>query len=152
MKTLPPSLGDITEKCKEIEKKLNVDKQEISKIEQKTRGQSKDKLWNFHRKCRITASKCYRVASLKLTISPTKALGDVLQYNKQYQSSAMNEGLQKEGEIESLYIMAQQKSGHKNLSVEPCGLFISQTHEFLAATPDGLVSDPHVPKQMDFLK
>ena len=31
----------------------------------------------------------------------------------------MNEGLQKEGEIESLYIMAQQKSGHKNLSVEP---------------------------------
>ena len=40
--------------------------------------------------------------------------------------------------------MAQQKSGHKNLSVEPCGLFISQTHGFLAATPDGLVSDPHV--------
>ena len=152
LKTLPPSLRDITEKCKEIEKKLNVDKQEISKIEQKTRGQSKDKLWNFHRKCRITASKCYRVASLKPTTSPTKALGDVLQYNKQYESSAMNEGLQKEGEIESLYIMAQQKSGHKNLSVEPCGLFISQTHGFLAATPDGLVSDPHVSQSNGLLE
>lgn len=92
LKVLPPSLREISEKCKEIEKKLNLEEKEITKVEQKTRGQSEDKLWNYHRKCRITASKCYRVASLKPTTSPTKALADVLQYNKQYQSFAMNQG------------------------------------------------------------
>ena len=37
-----------------------------------------------------------------------------------------------------------QKLRHKNLSVQPNGLFISQSYGFLVATPDGLVSDPHL--------
>lgn len=152
LKVLPPSLREISEKCKEIEKKLNLEEKEITKVEQKTRGQSKDKLWNYHRKCRITASKCYRVASLKPTTSPTKALADVLQYNKQYQSFAMNQGLEKEEEIERLYVTSKHNSGYRNLSVEPCGLFISQSHGFLAATPDGLVSDPHVSQPLGLLE
>lgn len=44
----------------------------------------------------------HSIHHLKPTTSPTKALADVLQYNKQYQSFAMNQGLEKEEEIERL--------------------------------------------------
>ena len=96
--------------------------------------------WKF----RITTSKCHQIASLKPTTSPTKALREILQYDKPYQSEAMKDGLQKECEIEKLYVTSMQKLGHKNLSVQSSGLFICQSYGFLAATHDGLVSDPHV--------
>lgn len=75
LKLHPPTLQDIQKKCEAIKKKVTQQEEEVTKIEHKTREQSKDELWSFHRKYRITASKCYRIASLKPTTSPTKALG-----------------------------------------------------------------------------
>lgn len=147
LKVLPPSLKNIESQCDAIKKKLNLDEDEIRKVEQKTRGQPKDELRNFHRKFRITASKCY---CLFKTNNLTNK--EILQYNKPYQSEQIKEGLQKERDIERMNLTSMQKSGHKNLSVEPTGLFISKSHGFLAATPDGLVSDPHITPPLGLLE
>ena len=57
----------------------------------------------------------------------------------------MKEGIQKEEEIAKLYEKAMNSLGHEDLSVEECGLIISQSHGFLSATPDGLFRDPVAP-------
>ena len=36
----------------------------------------------------------------------------------------------------------RQGNSHPDVTVDDCGLFISQQHPWLAATPDGLVNDP----------
>ena len=56
-----------------IKRKLTFTEKEIQFVENKTRLQCKDSNWHLHGKGRITASKCKRVASLKLTASPSKA-------------------------------------------------------------------------------
>ena len=145
LKELPPSIQNIEGQCERIRRKLQLDETEICEIAKQTKGQSNDKLWHYHRKFRITASKCHRIATLRPSTSPTKALREVLKYNKQYQSEQMKEGLQKEEEIAKLYERAMNSLGHEGLSVEKCGLIISQSHGFLAATPDGLVRDPVAP-------
>ena len=35
-------------------------------------------------------------------------------------------------------------SKERNVEVQRCGLFISKTHPFLAASPDGVVGDAHL--------
>ena len=44
LKVLPPSLRDIESQCGAIKNKLHLNEEEIKKIGQKTRGQSKDDL------------------------------------------------------------------------------------------------------------
>jgi hypothetical protein len=126
-------------------------KLKYKKKKNKIKGQSNDKLWHLHRKFRITASKCHRIAALRSrpSTSPTKALREVLKYNKQYKSEEMKQGemkqgLQKEHEIAKLYESTMTSLAHKGISVEKCGLNISQSHGFLAATPDAHVLDPSV--------
>lgn len=152
LKVLPLSLQDIQHQCAEIKNKLNLGEEEIKNIEQQTRGQSKDELWNFHRCCRITASKCHCIASMKPTTSPTKALSELLHYNKPFQTKQMKEGLLKESEIEELYVKSMRQTGHLSLTVAPNGLCISKSHGFLAATPDGFVYDPHVEPPLGLLE
>ena len=40
------------------------------------------------------------------------------------------------------YISYQQSHGHSGLTVAACGFFVSQTHPYLGASPDGVVYDP----------
>lgn len=96
IKVHPPSLGDIQKKANEIKRKLFLSESEVLDVEMKTRGQSETVDWNLHRKYRITASKCHRVASLKTSTSPTKAVQEILQYNQQCQTAKMKEGLKRE--------------------------------------------------------
>ena len=50
----------------------------------------------------------------------------------------MKEGLLREDAILSEY-MKSKKLDNQNVIVKPCGLFVSKSHHFLAASPDGLV-------------
>ena len=58
--------------------KLQVTEDEVNTIELQTRKQSDCSERFHHRKCRITASKACRCASLKESTSPTKAVEEVL--------------------------------------------------------------------------
>ena len=51
---------------------------------------------------RISASKCKRVASLKPTTSPTKALKDIMSYSDIPQTTAMRESLKKKKKLHKI--------------------------------------------------
>ena len=80
-KTHPPGVDEIMQKGQGIKRKLNFNESEIDFIEKKTRLQSQQSDWFLYRKGRITASKCKRVASLKPTTSPSKAIKELLVNN-----------------------------------------------------------------------
>ena len=110
IKVHPPSLNKIQRKAEEIKHKLCMSKHEISELEKKTVGQSKIAEWNLHRQYRITASKCYRVACMKETTSPTKAVQEILHYKEAFQTTKMKEGLRREEEIIQEYKEEKKKS------------------------------------------
>ena len=58
---------------------------------------------------------------------------EILDYNKQYESQYMKDGINSEVKIKSQY---SKLTGNK---VEQCGFYVSITHPFLGASPDGLI-------------
>ena len=138
VKCHPVSLEEIKERCIKVKKRLFADEKDVDQIEKETMGQSVNENWNLHRKIRITASKCHRIATLQATTSPTKAISEVLHYKQIPQTIYMKEGLSREGAVIAEYIKSR-KLNNQNVLVKPCGLFISKSHNFLAASPDGLV-------------
>lgn len=132
MKPLPPSLDEIKERGKAIKRKLHFTDDEIDLVEKKTKLQSDSIDW-FKYRTGITASHCKRIASLKSTTSPTKALKEVLSYNQVHFTAAMKEGLEKEDEIEQALIKYMEQNGLSDIRVEKSGFFISN-----GASPDKL--------------
>ena len=80
----PLSLNEIRERFKEIKRSLYLNDDDITKIEEETRGQSNSNKWFDHRLGRITASKlCHRGACPhRAGTSPSKIIKEVLNYNK----------------------------------------------------------------------
>jgi hypothetical protein len=122
---------------------LALSTENAEKIEIETREQSNSILWHSHRKSRITASKCYRIAVMKSTTSPTKAIRECL-YKHVKPTKYMLEGIAKEPEIMELYRDKQIELGHDGLTITKSGLVISSSDGFLGASPDGIVNDPSV--------
>ncbi|XP_022786419.1 uncharacterized protein LOC111326643 [Stylophora pistillata] len=114
--------------------KLRVQDDDIKKIEKATRDQSNCKQWFVERTPRITASQCKR-ALMKETTSPTKAVSEILGYNNKIQTGHMRDGICSEGEIIEQYMKIT------NNKVQKSGFFVSKTHPFLGASPDGLIDD-----------
>ena len=141
IKVHPPPLSEIYTRCERIKKKLDVTEEEAQQIEAETRHQSTDDAWHLHRKHRITASKAYRCAVLKETTSPTKAIQEVLGYREVHATEAMKAGLGQEAVIVKQYIEEKTKGGNADVTVQNCGFFVSKTHGFLGASPDGMVTD-----------
>ena len=128
----PLSRQEILDRASEIKRKLYVDDGQRENIKQATKSQSETQEWFYHRKVRITASKCKR-ALLKPTTSPTKAIADILGTDKNFQSSKMTQGLKDEEFILEMY------ESNMGCKVNNAGFSISKTHGFLGASPDGEV-------------
>lgn len=60
---------------------------------------------------------------------------------KQFASAATGWGIQQESAAIHQYIEYQWSHGHPELTVAPCGFYISEAHPYLGATPDGAVFD-----------
>ena len=133
-KQQPVSLTEIKDRAERIKKKRFITKEEVESVERGTREQSNCQLWFDHRAPRITTSKCKRALVQKGT-SPKKALSDILQYKNQVSTDLMKDGIESEPAIIEKY------SKETNVEVHKSGLFISKTHPFLAASPDGLIGD-----------
>lgn len=123
----PPSIDEIKQKAQGIKRKLNFTEDEINFIEQSNR---------------VTACKCKRVASLKPTTSPSKTMKELL-VNNTPQSTAMLQGLQNEDSIAEAFMNKLDSEGAKGVSITKCAFFISKTHGFLGASPDGIITDEH---------
>lgn len=128
----PLSKKEILDRASAIKKRVFIDDETREKIKETTKSQSESDQWFYHRKVRITASKCKR-ALLKPTTSPTKAIGEILGLNNNFQSSKMNQGLKDEHTIIEMYENAI------GCQVVKAGFSISRTHGFLGASPDGEV-------------
>ena len=131
IKNHPASLHDILSKAESILDRIRVDDENAREIEECTRDQSQSSMWFAHRAPRITASKCKR-ALMKETTSPSKAMGEIL-YNSNYQSEHMRDGIKSEAEVIKEY---SKQTGN---TVQQCGFFVSKSHPFLGASPDGLI-------------
>ena len=111
----PVSLEEIKERCIKLKQRLSVNDKDVDRIEKETVGQSGNENWNLHRKIRITASKCHRIAFLQATTSPTKAIGEVLHYKQIPQTRAMKKGLSREDAVIAEYIKSKKLENQRGI-------------------------------------
>jgi len=148
MRTIVISITSIAKSCvtpKKLLQKIPLPLMELSKIEKETRGQSKNPKWHEAREGRITASNFYRVhtkiqslekkakdetrALLKSLIDPP-ALGHLPQ---------IQHGLNNEEIAVTHLVGLLRDQRHRDVSVNPCGLYIYRDLQYLGASPDGIV-------------
>ena len=121
--------------------KVMVCAQESNRIERGSVDQADNELWLCERRKRITASNVGMIAKMKATTKCGKKVEQLL-YSKFRGNAATRFGTSKEEQTREEYQIYMKKNGHSNLSVETCGLFVSTESPWLAASPDGLVTDP----------
>ena len=129
----------------QLEQKMNtymkteIDLNEIAikGIEEKTRDQSKSKLWTQERKKRLTSSNFGSVIKRKANIKVTPIVRSFL-YKQFRGNKSTRIGLEKENICINEYI--QTKRGENvNVEVQNVGLVIDNENKYLAASPDGRV-------------
>lgn len=113
----------------------NVNENEIKRIEILTRKQSKCKLWKEVRKTHITASVAHSIASTvksgKMSVKPAQAIV----CPKVFTNAAIRWGKSRESTAIKEY---QEKTGN---FVKNSGICIDPVIKYLAASPDGILSD-----------
>ena len=86
------SLREIFDQAKRIKRNLMVSDQGRQNIALATNAKSNCQAWFEHRRVRVTASQS-KLALVKPSTSPTKAMKEILHYNNQYESNKMKRGL-----------------------------------------------------------
>ncbi len=120
--------------------KVVVTQEEAMEIEENTRNQAESMEWLVERRKRLTASKVGSIAKMRKTTKKGKKVQELL-YSTFRGNDATRYGSAKEGDAIEQYKAIKEKNGHQ-LKVDKCGLFVSVANPWLAASPDGLVSDP----------
>ena len=99
---------------------------------------SQSVLWREERKKRI-ASRVGGIAKMRKGTKKAKRVQEML-YSRF--TAATRYGLAMEEEAMKQYVAYQHQHGHPGLATEPAGLHISTVEPWLAASPDGIVTDP----------
>ena len=97
---------------------------------------------------RITASTSHRVMTIVKTLQYKNDSSSATSLTKLFtgQSStpenipALQYGHEMEEEARQHYLEGMKRLGHKDVKVEPCGLFVMQDKSFIGACPDAVVS------------
>jgi putative phage-type endonuclease len=127
--------------CKKIDN-LTVSTDSVALIEKFTKEQARCLLWHEHRTGRITASK-FHSASTTSSIKPARSLiKDILtsSYDCSNKVPSIAWGVEHEADARNMYaeIYSATHSGH---TVSAAGLVVCKNNPFLAASPDGWVTD-----------
>ena len=109
-----------------------------------TKEQSLSAGWMHHRKGRITASQMYMILTHvnncdEICGAMKTVVGAVMGYTPSFTSAACQHGITNESRIRYLYSSNQSKC-HSESKVDLTGLWISSSHPYIAASPDGFVS------------
>ena len=122
--------------------KVSVEKCE--KLQVKTTGQGKCdnslQVWSAERRKRITASNVGKIAKRKPTTKVSSAVRQLL-YTKFEGNTATRWGILQEETTKAKYLAEKQKTS-PGIATSQSGLVISTENPWLAASPDGLVTDP----------
>ncbi len=116
-----------------------VTQEEREKIEEQTRDQDSSDQWQQERRKRLTASVVGGIAKMKEKQKSKKV--QALLYSTFRGNQATRYGTSMEAISIDRYKLYYQKK-YPEFRVDKCGLFISETNNWLAATPDGIVNDP----------
>ena len=112
-----------------------------SLIERETRGQSNNPLWFQSRRLRLTSSNFGLVCNRKLNISQTKFVQKNLLSPKDLSNvPSIRYGISNEAKAANKYAEYMTGIGH-DVQVLECGLVVSSTMPWLAASPDRKVID-----------
>lgn len=117
-------------------KLLTITTDDINKIEEETRKQSRSKSWFQYRQFRITASNFYKCCIIRDKKAQLEFSVNLIN-QEPFKSKFTDWGIENEDKAIKIY----ESTGVK---VDKCGLFISQTHPFLGASPDGLIGNDTV--------
>ena len=101
-------------------------------------------VWLTERRKRITSSNALSIAKRRLTTSVTRMVHQLL-YSTFRGNSTTRWGLQQEKDSVGVYTSWLNDRGSLSPTVNiNCGLTVCTAHPWLAATPDGWVTDPEV--------
>ena len=110
-------------------------------IAQQTKEQVDSEVWFAERRKILTASTVGSIEKMRATTKSAKRVESLL-YCKFRGNAATHYGQAMEDRAKLRYQTYQRQHGHPGLIVESCGLHISVDKPWLAASPDGLVTDP----------
>ena len=117
-----------------------ITKKDADDLEMKTRGQGNDELWRNERRKRLTASKVGSIAKMRQKTKRSKKVEEIL-YGKFKGNAATQYGLEMEETTKAEYTKQLKQTGNSTSTVKNCGLFVSLSEPWLAASPDGVVHD-----------
>lgn len=109
---------------------------DIHKFEKQTRLQSRSSLWFRLRKNRITAS---NVGEIFKRRKNETVLVQRLKSTRRVTTAAMRQGIA----LEPTAAFAYAEKSNKTVNLYPCGIIISETAPWIAASPDRKVYNPH---------
>ena len=119
---------------------------EISKIEEASRGQSESEVWIKQRKGRITASMCHMICTkVKYIVrnpskkQKTSPLVSQIVYGVQSLDhiEAVKWGRDHEKDAREDFVRITSPK-HNNFCLKTCGLFVHKDFPYIAASPDGI--------------
>lgn len=118
----------------------------VDQVEVLTRGQRTNQDWFAWRKNRITASVAHRIAHCRFVQEKTKTppasyLAAITGEGQRVQTRAMSWGVEHEAEAVRRYQRLKSAALGHPVSVQDCGLFIDANRPWLAASPDGILTD-----------
>lgn len=122
-----------------FEANIAVSKEEAAKIEAATRDQAGNEYWKQERKKRLTASRVGGISKMRKTTKRANKVKEFL-YSTFRGNEATRYGMEMEEIARREYITHQQQN-NLEVSVTDCGLFVSLQNSWLAATPDGIVTE-----------
>ena len=119
--------------------------EQISQIEEQTRGQSENEMWFLMREGRVSASICNDVYTRALSLKTGKCTDYSAMQRLILERSgvashlpAVQYGKINEKEAINFYALLQAQT-HSNFHVQDCGLFIDSKYSFLCASPDSCI-------------
>ena len=140
----PPDLPgqlQLEQTVKEFKSSLQVSDDRAREIERSTCEQRYSLEWYSARRYRLTASHFEEIYHRRSNTPPGPLVLRLLS-NSQIISPALRWGVEHEAKAIEAYIDYQRQNGHSGLTVCKVGFFVSKTHPFLGASPDGGVYDP----------
>lgn len=134
-----------------------LESQDITQVEKETRGQRNNPKWYEWRENRITASVAPRIAGSKFANGrtdkvPQSYLKAVVSPGPTVQTPAMSWGIRNEKAAVRAYEQLKSQEVGRPVRVEDCGLFIHKEKTWIAASPDGVVTEADTGKPLGLLE
>ena len=132
------SYPDLLVKCEELFATIKVTSAQAKCIEEKTRGQSLNKVWFQQRAGRVTDSKLKLAARTSLA-QPSQSLVKAICYpESQFHTKATTWGCEHEDDARDQNISIMEKD-HARFSVSSSGLVVDATYPLFGVSPDGII-------------